>query len=71
MLSSIVNQTELSFTPTNDLLEHTIKVWAKDDYGNTSAFGTHTVVIDNQPPPPVSSITTTQTSNSTMELIQQ
>ena len=65
VLSSIVNQTELSFTPTNDLLDgvHTIKVWAKDDYGNTSAFGTHTVVIDNQPPPPVSSITTTQTSN--------
>ena len=50
---SITNQTTLNFTPSSDLSDgsHTIKVRAKDALGNTSAWGTHTVTIDNIPPP--------------------
>ena len=50
---SITNQTTLNFTPSSDLSDgsHTIKVRAKDALGNTSAWGTHTLTIDNIPPP--------------------
>jgi hypothetical protein len=49
---SITNQTDLSYTSPSNLSDgsHTIKVRAKDALGNTSGWGTHTVVIDTIAP---------------------
>jgi hypothetical protein len=64
---SITNQTTLNYTPSSNLSDgsHTIKVRAKDALGNTSGWGTHTVVIDATAPGIPAPTTTTPTTDRT------
>ena len=49
---SVTNQAGRTYTPSSNLSDgsHTIKVRAKDALGNTSAWGSHTVIIDTTAP---------------------
>jgi hypothetical protein len=58
-------QTELFFTPTQELAEgvNTIKVRSKDHVGLWSDYGVHPILVDTTPPSVPQPTTTTPTSN--------
>jgi hypothetical protein len=65
---SVTNQAGRTYTPSSNLSDgsHTIKVRAKDALGNTSGWGSHTVVIDSTAPGVPSPTATTPTMNTTI-----